>query len=369
VIAVPERERGPAPRDGATDILLVGLDSRTDAFGNPLPREVLADLSAGVSDGVLNTDTIILLRIPNDRSRPTVGFSVPRDSYVRLADGLGKHKINSAYTRGQHQAQEEFGKEKIDDRTLRERSRQAGEMALIRTVQDLTGVTIDHYAEVNLVGFAELTTVIGGVPVCLRESVRDRFSGADFPAGHSTVFGRSALSFVRQRHGLPNGDIDRVTRQQAFLASVANKILDAGMLTSPTRLDGLLQTVRRYVVVDQHWDLIDFAKQMSDSSAGGIEFRTIPVQSVGVATGDGSAITVDPDAVRDSVAEPLRPPGGARQPGDSSGTGQSIAPFKPNVFPGSSTGSTARTSTGSPDGADPSAPPAQIKADSVPCVN
>ncbi len=82
--------------DGATDILLVGTDSRTDAQGNPLPRDVLAQLDAGSADGELNTDTMMLVRVPNDGSR-AVAFSLPRDSYVKLPGQFGKGKLNSVY--------------------------------------------------------------------------------------------------------------------------------------------------------------------------------------------------------------------------------------------------------------------------------
>lgn len=359
----PQTRSGPKPADGATDVLLVGLDSRTDAYGNPLPAETLARLSAGISDGESNTDTIILLRIPNDPDRPTTGWSIPRDSYLRLPDGLGKHKVNSAYVRGQHQEAARLRQEgRLDAETIKTQARQAGQRTLINTVQELTGAKVDHYAEINLLGFAELTKVLGGVPVCLREPVRDRYSGADFPSGESVVSGQAALSFVRQRHGLVNGDIDRVARQQAFLAGLAHKTLDAKVLTHPTRLNELLETVRRYVVVDQHWDLLDFARRMSGVSADGITFRTIPHGAVGLSTGDGAAVQVDPEAVRAAVSAPLTPPP-STHPARSGAGGelpQAVEPFTENVFPTDPTPSPAPSTT-------PSAP--VITAGSVPCVN
>jgi anionic cell wall polymer biosynthesis LytR-Cps2A-Psr (LCP) family protein len=83
-------------RDGATDILLVGLDSRTDADGNPLPQQVLDALHAGPDEGTPNTDTVILVRVPDDPTEPTTAVSIPRDSYVQIP-GYGTHKINSAF--------------------------------------------------------------------------------------------------------------------------------------------------------------------------------------------------------------------------------------------------------------------------------
>ena len=89
---------GRKPLDGAVDILMVGIDSRVDAQGNPLAPEVLDLLSGGVADGEMNTDTMILVHIPQDGTR-AVAISFPRDSYVEIADGFGKHKINSALAR------------------------------------------------------------------------------------------------------------------------------------------------------------------------------------------------------------------------------------------------------------------------------
>ncbi len=114
-------------------------------------------------------------------------------------------------------------------------SAQEGRSTLIQTVEDLTGLQIDHYAEINLLGFYNLTTAIGGVDVCLREPVDDPLSGARFPAGPQTISGAAALAFVRQRHGLPEGDLSRIRRQQVFLAAVADKILSSGTLTNPAR--------------------------------------------------------------------------------------------------------------------------------------
>ena len=87
------------PADGVIDILLVGLDSRTDAAGNPLPRPLLDALAAGPDEGTLNTDTLILVRMPDDPTLPTTAVSVPRDVYVSIPRH-GTHKINSAYRRG-----------------------------------------------------------------------------------------------------------------------------------------------------------------------------------------------------------------------------------------------------------------------------
>ncbi|MET1075732.1 MAG: LCP family protein, partial [Umezawaea sp.] len=98
---------GRKPLDGAVDILMVGIDSRVDAQGNPLAPEVLDLLSGGISDGEMNTDTMILVHIPVDGTRARA-FSFPRDSYVEIADGFGKHKLNSAFARQKNTVAEEM---------------------------------------------------------------------------------------------------------------------------------------------------------------------------------------------------------------------------------------------------------------------
>ncbi|SDX15902.1 transcriptional attenuator, LytR family [Saccharopolyspora shandongensis] len=301
--------------DGAIDVLLVGLDGRTDAQGNPLPEEVLRELRTGDSGSSL-TDTLILLHIPEDRSR-AVAYSLPRDSYVSIPDGFGRHKINSAYGRGKAEARKELQAQGVTDPAeLERRSNDAGRKLLVRTVEQLTGMSIDHYAEVNLLGFYQLTEAIGGVEVCLNAAVDDPYSGARFPAGRQTISGGDALAFVRQRHGLPRSDFDRVQRQQAFMASLARQVLSAGTLANPAKLADMFDSVQQSVVIDQGWDLLAFAQQMQGLAGGNITFDTIPVEDPEYDTpSDGQAVKVDPRKVQLTIqrlnaglpAEPPRP--------------------------------------------------------------
>src|ERR1700704_4476027 len=128
---------GGGGEDGAIDILLVGLDSRTDAHGNPLSAEELATLRAG-DDVSTNTDTIILVRIPNN-GRSATAISIPRDSYVQ-APGLGKTKINGVYGSTREQKREQLVESGYSDSQADTQSTKAGREALIKTVADLTGV-------------------------------------------------------------------------------------------------------------------------------------------------------------------------------------------------------------------------------------
>src|SRR5215217_979265 len=291
---------GGGGEDGAIDVLLVGLDSRTDAHGNPLSEEELATLRAG-DDTSTNTDTIILVRIPNNGKSATA-ISVPRDSYAE-APGLGKTKINGVYGQVKEDKRVKLVESGVSDAEAESRSTEAGREALIKTVADLTGVTVDHYAEIGLLGFSLITDALGGVNVCLKEAVYEPLSGADFPAGWQKLNGPQALSFVRQRHDLPRGDLDRVTRQQAVMASLAHEVISSKTLSSPSTLDRLQEAVQRSVVLSDGWDIMDFAEQLQKLAAGNVAFATIPILEEAGWSDDGmqSVVRIDPAHVKEWV--------------------------------------------------------------------
>ena len=292
---------GKGGDDGAIDILLVGLDSRTDAHGNPLSAEELETLRAG-DDESTNTDTIILIRIPNNGKSATA-ISIPRDSYV-AAPGLGKTKINGVYGQTREAKRTSLVNAGVSAQKAMEQGTEAGRDALIKTVADLTGVTVDHYAEIGLLGFALIADALGGVDVCLKEPVFEPMSGADFPAGQQKLNGPQALSFVRQRHELPRGDLDRVVRQQAVMASLAHGVISGRTLSSPTTLKRLEAAVQRSVVISSGWDVMDFVQELSKLAGGKVAFATIPVLDGAGWSDDGmqSVVRVDPHQVQDWVA-------------------------------------------------------------------
>ena len=278
--------------DGATDILLVGSDSRSDAEGNALTPDEINMLRAGDEEND-NTDTIMVIRIPNDGSSATA-VSIPRDTYIHDAKN-GNMKINGVYGTYKNEKKAELSqKGGIEGAKLEKESKEAGQRALMDTVSNLSGIKIEHYAEVGLLGFVLLTDAVGGVDVCLNEAVDDEFSGAKFKAGRQTLNGPDALSFVRQRHGLPRGDLDRVVRQQVFMASIVNKVLSSGTLSSPTRLAELSSAVRRSVKLDANLDPAQFAMQMQNLAGGNVQFSTIPVTSIdGVGDYGESVVTIN----------------------------------------------------------------------------
>jgi LCP family protein required for cell wall assembly len=291
---------------GEQNLLLVGLDTRTDAQGNPLPAAILSQLHAGdTNNGGDTTDTMIVIHIPAGGGQ-AMAISIPRDSYVQLANGFGQHKINSAYTYGKVAAQHKLRAQGVTGATLETESDRAGAKTVIQTVQQFTGLTINHYAAVNLAGFYFISQALGGVPVCLNAPVHDSYSGANFPAGPQTISGSQALAFVRQRYGLPHGDLDRIKRQQAFMASMAKTILSSGTLTDSTKLSTLLVALKNTVVLDNGFDIISFVQQFQAISAGDIHFVTIPIVNITLRTNsDGDAIEVNPQQVQAFIQQQI----------------------------------------------------------------
>ncbi|MEU2253184.1 LCP family protein [Nocardia xishanensis] len=287
-------------RDGAVDILMVGVDSRTDAHGNPLTNAERAMLHAGDEVGT-NTDTIVLVRVPND-GRSATAISLPRDSYVDIP-GSGRGKINSAYGATKETERAKLIGQGVSEAEAERQSTKAGRQALIKTVANLTGITVDHYAEVSLLGFVLLTDAVGGVEVCLNNPVDEWMSGAEFPAGRQRLDGPRALSFVRQRHDLQRGDLDRIVRQQVFMAQLVGQVLSTKTLANPARLRQLSEAVGRTVVLDEDWDVVAFLQQLQDLSGGQVQFETIPVTDLNGMTSDGeSVVRVDPKTVKSYVA-------------------------------------------------------------------
>lgn len=295
---------------GGTNILLIGSDARTDQQGNPLSAAELAAVSTTQDGGGVNTDTIMVVHVPEGGGKATA-VSLPRDTWIPQSvtdrvkgpydDGTRgpyqPNKINSFYSTAKFYTEKYLVNKGIKDAAQREReSNNAGRTELQAIVQAFTGLQINHYAEVNLIGFYTLSNAIGGVPVCLNAAVKDPFSGADFKAGPQEIAGSAAMSFVRQRHGLPNGDLDRVRRQQAFMAGATGKMLSAGVLASPSKLSNLMGAASRALILDKGFDLLTFAGQMADLSGGNVTFQTIPTHGSASST-NTDALATDPKEI------------------------------------------------------------------------
>jgi LCP family protein required for cell wall assembly len=307
------------PSIGAQNILLMGLESRTDWDGNILPNAVLNALHAGSRLGIENgvggnaTNTLILIHIPAG-GKKAVGFSIPRDDWVTYPtpyDGQSEGKIDQAYGLAMAAEEDQLRTQdpNMSQNQVAFQGNEAGRTAAVDTVEQLTGVHIDHFAEVNLDGFYELAKVLGGVEVCLNHPVPyDANSGFyAHKAGLQHLDAAMALAFVRQRDGLANGDLDRTHRQQAFLDSVMQSLRNEGVLDDLTKIDSLLSIAKQYVITDSGWDLLDFASQMRSLTSGNLVFHTLPIE--GYETIDGQdANEVNPAYIKEIVQDTFYPP-------------------------------------------------------------
>lgn len=281
--------------DGIT-ILLMGLDSRKDQNGDDLPPEVLAALHAGDSDrGGYNTNTLLLVHVSPDNR--VVAFSIPRDDYVAVSDiaGYDHIKIKEAYGLKKVEVEESLRSQGMTDpHELESQGREAGRAAALDAVTALTGAPIDLFAEVSLAGFYDLAASLGGVEVCLNHAVDDsEFSGAVFPAGRQTLDAAQALAFVRQRHGLANGDLDRTHRQQAFMVSVLHQLANTNDVATFTNLT---RAAHRDIVFSPGWT-DQLIRRLAGLGGADIRFSTLPV--VRYASIDGQDVNiVDPPAIQ-----------------------------------------------------------------------
>lgn len=297
----------PAAPEGDQNILLMGLDSRKDLNGNPLPKSILEQLHAGASSNVggYNANTLILLHTSSGGSRAT-GISIPRDNLVDVP-GFGKQKIKEAYGLAKAREEERLVAQGVTDRAELEKSgREAGRRAEIETVRKFLNVPIHHFAEINLAGFYDLANALGGIEVCLKRATKDEYSGADFRAGRQVLNARQSLAFVRQRHQLANGDLDRTRRQQAFLLSAMRKLETSGTLDKIERGYTLLDAAKRDIVIDNRWNLMDFVDRMKGLAGGKMDFHTLKIKGYGTYRNQSVNI-VDPDSIRREVQGILRP--------------------------------------------------------------
>jgi LCP family protein required for cell wall assembly len=238
--STPQEDR-PVPVDNAAmNVLLLGSDSRISA-GDPSQWVV----------GAQRTDAIMIVHIPADRSAAYV-VSIPRDSYVPIP-GYGKNKINAAFS---------FG----------------GPALMVRTVEKLTGVRIDHMVVVDFTGFRDITDALGGVTITVPRATSDE--RASFRAGTYRMDGATALNYVRQRHHLPGGDFDRERRQQNWIRSVAGEAISTGTLTHPFTLNEVLTALTKSIATDDSFtigEMRDLAVSLRGIHSDDLAMVTAPV--------------------------------------------------------------------------------------------
>ena len=305
--------RGDAPKSvgGDTNILIMGLDSRLDENGKPLPAEIYQALHAGDQQvGGYNANVLMLVHLPGNGARATA-ISIPRDDYVSLPgspDGVSKGKIKQAYGFAFDQEHQKLTAAGVSDQTsLEQQSRDAGRQEEVDTVaQFLGGVPIDHFVEVTMVAFYQLAQVVEPITVCLKEDTRDSYSGANFHRGYQQINAAQAVAFVRQRRDsvhseLNFSDLDRERRQQAFIASLVFQLKQAGTFLNPARLRGLISVAKQNIAADTGFELLSFAQQASALTGGNIDFKTLPIVRFGTDPAGEDVNIVDVTEVRTLV--------------------------------------------------------------------
>jgi anionic cell wall polymer biosynthesis LytR-Cps2A-Psr (LCP) family protein len=301
-----------SPSVGAMNILVMGLESRTNYEGQTLPNSLLTAMHAGnassVSAGQVgsqDTNTLILIHIFAG-GKQAVGFSISRDdlvTYPQAYDGQTEGKIDGAYAYAYVQyVSDHFGKE--DSKDLYLHANQAGQAATIATVQSVTGQKIDHFVEVNLAGFYYLASAFNGVEVCIQPAPAQGGFGAGanltdfvpatgtnnsgfnaFKDGYNSKKGGAqylhlsaaqSLAYVRARDTLPGVDLGRTKRQQAVIDYVIYQLKHEGVFGDISRLNALLGTADQYLITDAGFNLLDFATDMRALNGQDLSFQTLP---------------------------------------------------------------------------------------------
>ncbi|CAM03036.1 LytR family transcriptional attenuator [Saccharopolyspora erythraea NRRL 2338] len=274
----PGRESKDTP---GTNWLLVGSDSREG-----LDDSQREELSAGNAPG-RRTDSMMLIHIPESGGQPAM-ISLPRDSSVPIP-GHGRDKLNSAFSYG-------------------------GPQLLAQTLEGVTGVHIDHYAEIGFGGFADLVDAVGGVDVCLDQPIKDDMAHIDLPAGCQELDGPNALGFVRARYALADGDIGRAANQRKLLGALVDKASSPATLFNPFRLVPLASSASKTFTVnngDHVWHLASLGLAMGDLSGGQGVTTSVPFGGFGKVNGQ-SVILWDKEraaAMFDAIAkdQPIPP--------------------------------------------------------------
>jgi LCP family protein required for cell wall assembly len=256
IAALSEYAERP-PAGSGTTWLLVGSDSRQG-----LTPEQQTELATGGDIGNGRTDTILLVHVPGfGSSTPTTMVSIPRDSYVEIPDH-GQDKINAAFSIG-------------------------GAPLLTQTVEQATGIRLDHYAEIGFDGFAQMVDAVGGVTMCPTEPISDPLAGIDLPAGCQKLDGRTALGYVRTR-ATPRADLDRMINQRQFMSALMHRAASPVVWANPLRWYPMTHAASGSITVDDGahiWDLVRLAWSLH----GNVTTTTVPI---GEFTGSDSGSVV-----------------------------------------------------------------------------
>ncbi|MFI7031088.1 LCP family protein [Microbispora rosea] len=306
-----------AESTGAMNILLVGVDKRDN-----LTRRQQNQLHLGRDVGQ-RTDTMMVIHLSEDHRGVTV-VSLPRDTWTTIP-GKGEHKINAAY---------QFGGAKL----------------AVKTVEQATGLRINHYVEVNVLGFIDVVESLGGVTVCTPVAIDDPKTKLNLQPGTYTLDGVNALAYARTR-ATARSDLDRIDRQQQVISALLGKALSGGTLTNPARLAGFLDSTFKTLTVDAalQKNLLGMVNQFKDVSTDDVSFATVPLADVNYHAPTGeSAVLWDKTAARAlfqqiDADQPLVKPSAKAS---ASASGSAAAPASPASSPAASPVASPAASSG-----------------------
>jgi LCP family protein required for cell wall assembly len=269
----------PDKPTSAMNLLLVGSDNRAG-----LTKAQIRELWVGGTEVAAGSrsDTMLLVHISKARDSAVV-ISLPRDSLVTIPEHVSssdstkivparQNKLNAAFS---------FG----------------GAPLLIETLEGETGLRIDHYIEINFLGFKNIIDALGGIDVCVKKDIDDSKSNLQLSAGLQTLDGIQALKYVRTRHFDGLGDIGRMKRQQEFMSAVLRKATSTGTLLNPIKLVNFFNAAIKTVTTDNEFDkndLLTLGKQLKNLSADKVRTLTVPLSTAnGRAAGVGSVVIWD----------------------------------------------------------------------------
>ncbi|WP_262402789.1 LCP family protein [Actinomadura sp. CNU-125] len=250
--------------EGPMTVLIAGVDRR-----DGLTKEQIKSAKLGRFPGE-RSDTMLLLHVSEDRKRISV-VSLPRDSFVTIP----AHESNGSEGAKGSKVPARPGK-------LTWAYQFGGASLAVKTVKRATGVSIDHYVEVNFFGFVKMVDALGGVDVCVEEPVNDVKSGLRMPAGTSHVDGMKALAFARTRYSLTGGsDLGRIERQQQFLAAMMKRALSTDTLKNPVKSTKFLNAALDTLTVDDRLaeDLPAMVDEMRELSTDDLSFAKVPLEN------------------------------------------------------------------------------------------
>lgn len=266
----------PDPDKGkALNIMLLGSDKGKAVPGASADTTLAEDAKAAKwPAGKYRSDTLMIVHISEDRKHVYL-VSIPRDTLATLHDATGapaqQDKVNAAFS-------------------------YYGPNGTISTIENLTNVRMRHLAIIDWAGFKDLSHAVGGVPVFIPRPFYDPSQKIQWKAGQQTLEGKQALAYVRTRYGLPNGDFDRIARQQNFLRAMMKKMLAKGTMRNPVKLTNTLSALTQNLTVDEEWtsgDMRGLALSLRGTQAKDVTFLSAPVAGTETVGGLGSVVRLD----------------------------------------------------------------------------